>query len=88
METQTKKTQPSSPGEEDTNSVQCAHCGQPLAPGKMSVREFWMSLIFLAATLSLVAVLGYLTVEKLLPALQNSTHHLIWHEPLDDWNLN
>jgi hypothetical protein len=88
MKNQMKRAQFSPPNEEAAISSKCSRCGQPLVQEKVSALEGRVRVLSLLVFLSVFAVLSYVTIDRILPALQHPACQPVWREPLDDWNLD
>ena len=65
----------------------CTRCGAPILSSRMSLREMAVSALCGSLLLSIL-VSAFLIAE---PWLEDAGHRfvdrMVWHEPLDSWNL-
>ena len=65
----------------------CPRCGTPIPSSRMSLRE--MALMALCGSLLLSILISALIMAE--PWLEETGHRfadrMVWHEPLDSWNL-
>jgi len=65
----------------------CRHCGDSIPSSRMSLRE--MAVSFLCGSLLLSILISAFMIAE--PWLEDAGHRfvdrMVWHEPLDSWNL-
>lgn len=72
--------------ETPAQSDRCAVCGAETARPQLSVREFFVNVICGPALLAILAGVFYGTDRWIEIHIHYSPEHLLWHEPLEDWN--
>ena len=73
--------------QESRNREICPHCGAQIPSSRLSLREMAMSALCGSLLLSIL-IAAFLIAE---PWLEDTGHRfvdrMVWHEPLDSWNL-
>jgi len=65
----------------------CPHCSTPIAPARVSLREFALSAVCAAVLFSVCVSIFFVAVQWVEDEAHRVADRMVWHEPLDSWNL-
>lgn len=64
----------------------CPHCGTPTA-ARASPREFALIAVCVAVLFSVCVPIFFVAVQWVEDEAHRVVDRMVWHEPLDSWNL-
>ena len=64
----------------------CQHCGTALNQSKLSMREIVMNSFTALLLLAIMLPLGWQLDKAAQRCCHHFLHHLVWREPVEDWN--